>query len=134
MSVNTSSPSEDGPSESELLGTYKTYFIEMPFRVIAHSEEQAKQRWNKFVEFLDHLAGTWEHAHELVEFVQPWPSEIAVTFAEEKTVYASELRSVGPANDVDYLLRWIDPEAGDDFDPQASAYRAMFGEDEESNE
>lgn len=111
-------------------GSYRTYDVDLPLTIVAHSEAQAKERVEQIRDFLYALQTEWEFPHDAVRFVWNYGEPKNVTFVEERIVNESDFQGSMLSN-MEYLHDWIDPHAGMDFDASRLAARAFFGDEEE---
>lgn len=113
--------------------TYKEYRFNAPFLVFAHSEEQARERWQFFEDVLSQLAANEWHAHELVTFVAPESLtdprvKPTVELVEEHRVDHPEKLHGSMASGILPQWAWLNPEHDAGWDPEKLAYRILHGQ------
>ncbi len=114
--------------------SYKVYRIRNTFEIVAHSEEQARKRFDDLMQFLGVLAGYDEFPHPAVRYVRN-PGVIEGVELDFEAVYESWSEvSVSMGSNMEYLFDWFDPDSDADYDPYALAKSVLFCEDEDDEE
>jgi hypothetical protein len=110
----------------EGIGTYRTYRLNTSFSVIAHSEDQARKRWDDFLGFLNALQTAYEFPHESMRFIYTDYESLEFTDLGETEVTEADMQPSMVSN-MGHVRDWIDPESDRDYDPEEAAHKAYFG-------
>ena len=119
--------------------SYQEYRVTAPFLVMAHSEEQARQRWQFFTEALGHLFANEWGPQALVTFVVP--ESLSNPGAESKLEHVAEHtiddpRELAPSMGTGTLAEWawLNPEHDADWEAQELAEALMINDEDDDAE
>lgn len=126
-------PSEQSPDSgsSGWPKSFKVYRVRNVFEIVAHSEEQAKKRFDDLMTVLSELAIRSEYPHEVVRYVRNTGDIEDIEFAFEEVCESWSEVGVSMLSNMEYLWDWWDPNSDADYDPCEAARKLLGEEDEE---
>lgn len=117
--------------DSDWPRSFKVYRVRNVFEIVAHSEEQAKKRFEDLMSFLGSLALYSEGSFPATRYMRnPGVVESVEFDFEEVTERWSDV-GVSMLSDMEYLFDWWDPDSDAGYDPDALAKRVLWDDEED---